>query len=250
MQTKLIESEKGHIYETPIGVLPSVTTILKIYEGGKSGALMGWATKVMAQYLQTLANEQGNIVIKKNEALEIFKKAKSWHKTLKQESAELGSAVHNCIEVYLKGQPIKGLLESNSKIEKPFQAFLDWQKQYKFELIQAEHPTYSADGYAGTIDCVAVLNGTLYVIDFKTSNRIYEEYLMQVAAYARAYEERSGKDIFNAGILRLGKEDGIPEWREITSQEIAKHYVLFSHLLAFYKEKEGQGNELRQGVSE
>ncbi len=220
------------------GELPSVTTILKVYEGGKSGALMGWATKVMAQYLQSLADSRGHIVITKDEAPEIFKKAKSWHKTLKQESADLGSAVHNCIEVYLKKQPVSGLIQENPKIEKPFNAFLEWQKNSKFELVESEHIVYSELGYAGTLDCVAKLNGILYVIDFKTSNRIYEDYFMQVAAYVKAYEERTDNDIFNAGILRLGKEDGLPEWREITNKEIAKNFLLFSHLLAFYQEKE------------
>lgn len=245
MQTKLIESERGHEYDTPIGKLPSVTTILKVYEGGKSGALMNWATKVMAQYLESLADDKGHIIILKDDVKDVFKKAKSWHKTLKQEAADLGSAVHNAIEVYLKGQPITGLLQDNPKIELPFSAFLGWQKKYKFELVASEHIVYSEMGYAGTLDCVAKLNGVLYLVDFKTSNRIYEDYLMQVAAYAQAYEERTGADIFNAGILRLGKEDGLPEWREINAKEIAYNFMLFNCLLKFYKEKEEKENGLQ-----
>ena len=50
---------------------------------------------------------------------------------------------------------------------------------------------------AGTVDCIAQYKGTLSVIDFKTSKREKDkadisDYFMQCAAYAVAFEERTG----------------------------------------------------------
>jgi genome maintenance exonuclease 1 len=50
---------------------------------------------------------------------------------------------------------------------------------------------------AGTVDCIAEYDGCLSVVDFKTSARIKEKteissYFIQCAAYAVAFEERTG----------------------------------------------------------
>lgn len=50
---------------------------------------------------------------------------------------------------------------------------------------------------AGTVDCIAEYNGKVSVIDFKTSKRVKSRddignYFMQCAAYAVAFEERTG----------------------------------------------------------
>ena len=187
--------------------LPSVTTILGLLD--KSGPLLGWGVKVTIEYLQQHPEE-----LRENPT-ETFKKAKLYYRELKEKATELGSEVHNLLEVFLKGQNITGLLVANPKLKPAFEAFLLWQKKYKFELVEAEHIIWSDLGYAGTLDCVARLDGKLYVIDFKSSKAIYDEYELQVAAYAAAYEERSEKEVEGIGILRLGKENGLPEWREI-----------------------------------
>jgi len=222
-----------------IGEFPSVTTVLGQID--KSGPLMGWAVKTAIQYLQDHPKELAN------DPMATFKAAKGWHKELKQQAADLGSAAHNCIEVYLKGQKIDGILEVEPKVKKPFDAFLEWQKNYKFELVKSEHIIYSKEHrYAGTLDCMAYLsqNGDkpkLTLVDFKTSNAIYDEYIYQVAAYLKAYEEMNKVKVERCGILRLGKEDGLPEWREITEKEVETGFELFECFLrAWWIKKEGK----------
>lgn len=230
-------------YNTPYGQIPSVTTCLTLKD--KSGALMGWATKMMAEYLMTLSNKDGDIVIKKDEAKEIFKKAKSWHKEVKEKAGELGSAVHNLLEVYLKGQNINGLLEADNRLIKPFEAFKDWQSKYKFELIASERQVCSDLRFAGTLDCIAKLNGVIYLIDFKSSNAIYDEYFWQVAAYKQCAEQGkyfdgehwidSNYKIERVGILRLGKEDGLPEFRDNrTFEQITDDFDAFMCLCSLW----------------
>lgn len=217
---------------------PSVTTILKQWDAGKSGALMGWAVKMMAEYLQAQADPKGNILITKDEVVDVFKKAKAWHKTKKSEAAELGSEVHNLIEVYLKGQKVEGLIEANPKLLSPFTAFKAWQNSIGFEkVIQSEHVVYSNNyGFAGTLDLIAKCKGRMYLIDLKSSNHVYEEYLLQISAYLVAYEEMIGFNaINNLGVLRLDKESGLPEFVEYNLGEASEAFEKFKCLLNLWK---------------
>ena len=52
------------------------------------------------------------------------------------------------------------------------------------------------------------MEGKLTLIDFKSSNAIYDEMRFQVAGYQIAYEEETKKDIKKKVIIRFGKEDG------------------------------------------
>ena len=62
--------------------------------------------------------------------------------------------------------------------------------------------------YGGTIDCIMVINGATYIIDFKTSKQISLEYILQVCAYAwiinTNYSNICSK-IDGFGILRFDK---------------------------------------------
>eukprot|EP01087_Luapelamoeba_hula_P013799 TRINITY_DN3973_c0_g1_i1.p1 TRINITY_DN3973_c0_g1~~TRINITY_DN3973_c0_g1_i1.p1 ORF type:complete len:337 (-),score=55.17 TRINITY_DN3973_c0_g1_i1:346-1356(-) len=68
-------------------------------------------------------------------------------------------------------------------------------------------PTY---GYAGCLDAVAVRtkpggNKSLVVLDWKTSNMLTMENALQVAAYAKAFEETFGEPVEEAWVVRLAK---------------------------------------------
>jgi genome maintenance exonuclease 1 len=59
---------------------------------------------------------------------------------------------------------------------------------------------------AGTVDCIAEYEGKISVIDFKTSKRVksrddIHNYFMQCAAYAVAFEERTGVPVSRLVII-------------------------------------------------
>jgi hypothetical protein len=68
-------------------------------------------------------------------------------------------------------------------------SFIDWRNEVKPEIIATETTIFSEiHGYAGTVDCVARINGIPCVIDFKTSKNVWKEYELQVSAYRMALE--------------------------------------------------------------
>jgi hypothetical protein len=56
--------------------------------------------------------------------------------------------------------------------------------------------------------CPVSYKDRLSLIDWKTSNYLYLEYIMQVAAYDWADREENGNEYDDAWVIRLGKEDG------------------------------------------
>ena len=86
--------------------------------------------------------------------------------------------------------------------------------------------------YAGTIDAVAIKGDELVIVDWKTSNGLYAEHMLQVAAYARALKNATGMPVNEAWIVRFPREkpeSGDPDfnWVHLGPEELSKNFQLF-----------------------
>ena len=124
-------------------------------------------------------------------------------------AANRGTATHNLIEQYLKG-------ETHSERSVLPLGMFRLIKQYVDQINNIhclETIMYSKKlTIAGQVDCIAEYNGKLSVIDFKTANKERQEswienYFLQTCAYAIMYEELYGKPIEQLVVLIAG-EDG------------------------------------------
>ena len=86
--------------------------------------------------------------------------------------------------------------------------------------------------FAGTVDATATVNEEYCVIDFKTSKAIYAPYHLQCAAYAKAIEDMTGKEVEKAYVLRFDKNTG--EFEAQSSVEILENFVAFLGFLEGY----------------
>lgn len=150
--------------------VPSVTTILGILD---KPALKIWANNIGLQG------------IKMSEYVD--------------DKALIGSIAHFILECYLKNvQPdFAEFNATDEQIELAKQCadkFFEWENcQAEFVPIASELQLVSEKHqYGGTCDCIAVLNGKLTLIDFKTCNAIYDEARQQVAAYKEQINENFG----------------------------------------------------------
>ena len=96
-----------------------------------------------------------------------------------QGSADWGTLVHSAIASILKKEVVGTL----SSIQPSLAAFHEWQREYRVKILDPqthiEKRVYDMEaGYAGTIDMVAEVQGTVGVVDLKTSNGIREEYFL------------------------------------------------------------------------
>ena len=208
----------GRTYKTPIGEYPSVTTVLALRD--KSGPLMGWACKMGAEAVNKYLDELNGEDIDRTKIINLIKGA------FRQKQAgalDIGSKVHNAIEIFTKASTrdiglyhVKGLPEY-ADIIKPFSAFLKWHDNVGFKLIYGEQEVWSDHHkFAGTLDAIAIVNGRKTLVDYKSSSAFRSDYVQQIAAYNVAFEELKTEEVNAWGCLRLDKETGLPEWKEIS----------------------------------
>ena len=141
------------------------------------------------------------------------------HKEISKEAQNIGSDVHKWIELHIRSKMDDGHLfvEYPDDVKVSMENFHKWlamADKRGIEWLGSEKKIYSKVwNYAGTIDALAKINGELYVIDFKTSAKIYKEYYLQVYGYAQAVHEMinwgddSNKYYPKGMIVRLDKNE-------------------------------------------
>jgi len=177
-------------------------------------ALKFWSVKMMKESLLDFLKSVGNNIILEHLLLAIDEASKA-HTKFKEKAADLGTQVHDWAEQYilyeLKINKEKPVIKKDydERVKNGILAFLQWVEENKIKFIASEQLLYSKKyKYCGIADCIAKVNGKLTLVDFKTSNGIYPEYWLQVAAYRGADEEESGKKYDQSMIIQFNKETG------------------------------------------
>jgi CRISPR/Cas system-associated exonuclease Cas4 (RecB family) len=201
---------KIHCYTDSKGnKLISVTKITGTID--KSNALIIWATRLMGKYL--LDNLKGKTI--DEQVVEMAQK--EWRKA-KDEAADIGTQIHDWIEMKIKG--LEPTMPENDKVKNGVFAFLKWQNENKIKFIANEQIVYSKKyNFVGKFDAIIEIKKKKYLIDYKSSKAIYPEFYLQTAAYQLAYEEEHGKTIDGRILIHLGKDDGVFESIEINDYE-------------------------------
>lgn len=168
-------TDSGRVYTTPDGKYPSITTVLSILS---EDGIRAWRKRV--------GEEEAN--------------------KISRVAATRGTNVHAIIEKYLNNEEdyADGYLPNIIGNFKDVQPILDSKIG---SICAQEVPLYSNHlRVAGRVDCVGEFDGTLSIIDFKTSRKLKKKewidgYFIQAAAYAIMYEERTGTPITQLVIL-------------------------------------------------
>lgn len=157
-ELEAVTTEDSRYYKTPVGNLPSVTTVIG-HENKKFFA--------------------------------------DWRKKNKKESErtlDRGTILHEFVERYLSNEPI----DKTEIPFRYVNMFNGMRKQLERvnNIVGLEFPLYSSHlGLAGRADCIAEFDNELSVIDFKFLNKTktvkeMENYFLQTTAYVIAMEER------------------------------------------------------------
>jgi hypothetical protein len=194
----------------------------------KSRPLIYWAVGLTKGYLM----ENLKILIddtKGDKISALIEEAVKQHSIKKQEAGDIGTQVHNWVEMFIKAKSKKDYPEipKEPQIFNGVTAFLKWVDEYEVKFVSSEKIIYSKKyKYAGIMDAEAIIKRKLCVIDFKTSKGIYPEMRFQVSAYQGASEEERGKEYSgNKWLARFDKETGEFEAHEFAEQD--KDYKAF-----------------------
>lgn len=217
-------SVKSDRYLTPEGTYPRVTHALDVLGLGKN-ALIGWAADLEREsvleacaevYMQGLFPESPADFVASVQQRITGAKA---HVKKLREAGEIGTSIHEWIQWTLKGELGLPRGPEPPRSDEALLAtmwFEDFWKAEGLKPLRIEQPVWHPGmGYAGTIDLIAEGPQGLEILDWKTGKGIYEQYHLQVAAYAHA--ARQYAPIVRSRIVRFPKalSDPGPEIREL-----------------------------------
>lgn len=173
----------------------SVTGVVSPY--GKTQGLMQWATNLACdhalEYLEEFADKD---MVSAEEMVGVIEDGRYKHKEEKEEAGDIGDEVHAFAEEFAR-RKVAGEELTDEMLEFEFEetetvvhGFLDWVESHDIEFLVAEKVAYSRkDEYIGTFDALAVVDGKLTLIDYKTSKRVYLGHKLQTAGYWNSVTE-------------------------------------------------------------
>jgi len=203
--------------------LPSVTTILKVID---KPALMNWA-----------ARQGAKAVLLDSTKYDTPEKAAAAIYQISDSAMSRGSEAHKVAEAYVTAY-VQGKADefvSDNPYFPAIRAFFQTMRPeviyWELRLVNMEH------GYAGTADLIARVGPKTFVIDYKTSKAVYDEYRLQVEAYRRCTmailsdgtRVALKSPITDGGAVVLLKDDGTFAWQEVTSD----HTVFLAAMIIF-----------------
>jgi len=225
---ELCFDEKRHRFTVNGKSVLSVTAATSVID--KSRPLIYWATGLSRDFLmenlkKLTADTKGEKIVA------LIEEATKQHQIKKKEAADIGTMSHDWAEQFIKAKTKKDWPEipKHPQVYNAINAFLKWVDEHKVKFLSSEKFVYSRkNNYAGIMDAEAIIGKRKCPIDFKTSNGLYPEYRLQVAAYQGAVEEETGKPYSgNKWIVRFGKDDG-----EFEAHEYAEHDKDYKAFLA------------------
>ncbi len=247
---KVLESRGGRPangYELDGVPVPGVTTIAgRIKNAGpllawykKQGALMGEAA--YARKLRTtLEPFVGQSLI--DQYLPDHDPNEHDPITVRDHSAAVGTAVHEMIEHYLSTDPpISRTTADGPVLVEAMAAFRAWKAwwatQPDLKPIMLEVPMVSrVHAFGGTCDAVMrdESDGALWLVDWKTSNSIYADVLIQCAAYMILLEECESVRVSRVAIVNVNRRGGVV-WYKYDAEDLQAARDVFLDALRIHK---------------
>lgn len=219
--------EVKHRYKLDGIAVPGTTTFAK---GGypTSEQLTSWMISQGSAYaineIRRLQSEGGEVPNEKIK--EIVKASKTAYRAEAEKAAGIGTVVHDYAYLTESGRAREAVYMLSEYEDKPtweqinngVKKYEDWRAQNKGETVLLEAIVASVvHQFGGKFDHLSLRDGRLILSDYKTSNGIYVDQFIQLAAYSVAIEEWLDEWLKQYGlplevggleILRFGKESG------------------------------------------
>jgi len=139
-------------------------------------------------------------------------------------AASIGTNTHEAIEIYLK----TGIQSPNNI---PLQGFINWynyiKSKNKVEVLKIEEPLIGSS-FGGTCDLLISVNDRVFIVDYKTSNKVRINHFLQLSAYRALMFELFGLVIDGVLVLHLDKKT--PAYEEyVLDFTIGDHYIFIEN---------------------
>jgi hypothetical protein len=171
--------------------VPGTTTVVGRFKD--SGGLLYWAC------------EQGK-AIERGEISSLYDK--------RDEAADAGTLAHQMVEAHINKGAIPAHELIAATVDKQawqgYQNYLQWEKNNNITIVEQEIELVSeAYQFGGSPDAIGIdSENRVCLLDWKTSNGVYVDYLIQLAAYNQLWNESNPSQPITGGfhLLRFSKE--------------------------------------------
>jgi hypothetical protein len=258
-----IDKRGGHYYQgfkaktkKLIGEFKSVTGELDIIGGGQTHGLMWWAKRLaLSELLRLLARaerEQGYTLHeftdemaeaatkKQNIALQwvqvLFDKAIRKDREALKEAATIGTRVHLLIDAYITNTMPEKI---DDDIVPAWNNFTRFLFEHDIQFVCGDLPVFSAKHkFGGRLDALALIDGQLVLLDWKTANDIRDDVAPQIGGYNKALLETYGLRAERGITVRFHKTNASEfETRECNMENAEKAFLCAHNLNSIFKKE-------------
>lgn len=158
------------------------------------------------------------------------------------DAKQTGTLVHALIAQDFGGEP--PVLENFTPkqvdlAENAYLSFCNWAKNHELQAIAIEKQMVSeVHRFGGTCDWYGLYDGRPWVLDFKSSDGVYEEHKIQLAAYVQLLRE-AGYEVDGARIIQIGKGNNEEYQDHPIVETLDTYWQIFLRLLDIYWMKRG-----------
>ena len=237
---------------TNVGKFARVSNILAMANFGND-ILDAWKYRkrrdAFSGYALDVLSEPDVFKSTRDDIMNLFDAAYEAPETYTKQSAEFGTLLHDFLETYLTTGEIKEIkshpyADVNICKESMLKFVRDWNLG-PHTTIKAECLIWSTVyKYAGCIDYVAHKDGKMYIMDWKTTGSLHTKYLLQLAAYWVALEERAKdygltSNVEHVYLVRFDKEAPFYETVDFGREQMLYYFEIFKSLINVYNFNEG-----------
>jgi hypothetical protein len=154
--------------------VPSVTNCI---DSINKPAIPRWAAKSAAEYAAKAWDLLAPLGVEERVALI---KGAPWRES--EKAANLGTAVHDAIDHWCRDEPMPGWAPGVEPFMEQFALFL---AEMTPTFLHNESTVWNrTEGYAGTLDFIAIIGGLVTLGDTKSGKNVYPEVALQLTALA------------------------------------------------------------------
>jgi hypothetical protein len=231
---------------------PRVTRILGVLDKPFLGP---WQRKMVAESVYTQfhnESDNGTVLTDMKGVRHICNQAKQAADLYRDEAADRGKRIHDFLEAIFdaKEHLAKHIMETDDEgvlMSKIQENAAKWVMDEDVKAVEVEKMVVSKKhGYAGTCDLIVTMKNhkggppVLAVVDWKTGGGVYDTHKLQMAAYAKAYEEMTGSAVDIAFVMHITPALGkLSPKLHLHQWDINNEFETFLKVMDVYKWRNG-----------
>lgn len=252
-------------YELDGETVPGVTTI--VGRGKSSAGLMQWVGKqnqrmaeaalrrnLRSVLIPQIAAGNDSLIAQLNDFLGRDVDPNEFDPNrIRDFGAEVGTALHEMVEHYLLHGKSKTYADGEVLLAaiECMKAWHKWREQMPgMQVIGLEIAMVSRQyRYGGTCDAVITAgDGTIWLCDWKSSNNVYEDAIVQCVAYAQLLRETRAINVERIAIVNANKAGGLKWWLFDIEEVYETAWQTFLAGLTLYRNDAKLARMMRQNV--